>query len=224
MATRTIKADLHSHTYYSFDGLTSPGRFVSASLAAGLGCVAITEHNNIRGALAIKRMAPFKIIIGEEIRTSEGEIVGLFLEEEVPPHLSAEETVERIKAQGGIVSIPHPFDRFRSGLGEETMLRILPQIDLMESFNARCLIPDDNARARQFAAEHGIPAIAVSDAHSPGELGHSHIELPDFDGPEQFLQSLRQARLVKRHSSPLIHLASRWAVTRRRWLHWNPTG
>src|SRR5581483_9465055 len=135
MATRTIKADLHSHTYYSFDGLTSPGRFVTASLMAGLGCVAVTEHNNIKGALVLKRMAPFKIIIGEEIRTREGEIIGLFLEDDIPPGLSAAETITRIKAQGGVVSVPHPFDHFRSGLGEATLLRLLDRVGVIESFN-----------------------------------------------------------------------------------------
>ncbi|HZP25910.1 MAG TPA: PHP domain-containing protein, partial [Dehalococcoidia bacterium] len=110
-----------------------------------------------------------------------------------------------------------------SGLGEETLLRLLDRIDVIESFNARCLAPGDNTSARRFAAEHGIPAIAVSDAHSPGELGQSYVELPDFDGPTRFLESLKQARLVKKHSSPLVHLASRWAVTRRKLLHWSPT-
>lgn len=222
MATQILKADLHSHTYHSFDGLTSPGKFVSACLSRGINCVAITEHNNIKGALAIKRLAPFKIIVGEEIRTRDGEIIGLFLQAEVPPGLSAEETVTRIKDQGGVVSIPHAFDRFRSGLGEETMLRILPQIDIIESFNARNLLPGDNARARRFAREHGIPAISVSDSHSPCELGRSHIEIAGFDTPAEFLAAVRQAKLIKRHANPLIHLTSRWAVTRRKLMGWRP--
>jgi len=222
MATRTLRADLHTHTYYSRDALTSPGKYIYSCLKRGINCVAVTEHNSIAGALAIQELAPFKVIVGEEIKTNAGEIIGLFLTEEVPARLSPEETVERIKRQGGLVSIPHPFDRFRSGLGNEGLSRILPRIDLIESFNARTLLSQDNNKARTFAEENGLIAIAVSDAHSPGELGGTFIEIPDFKDPSDFLAAIKQAKPEERPAGPLVHLASRWAVTRRKLLRWQP--
>jgi predicted metal-dependent phosphoesterase TrpH len=224
MATRTLRADLHCHTYYSPDALTSPGKFVAACLERDINCVAITDHNTIEGALLMRRVCPFQVIVGEEVRTQEGDLIGLFLEQAVPPHLSLEETVERIKAQGGLVMVPHPFDRFRRSIGEDGLRRILPAVDLIEVFNARAFVSADNERARRFAEEHGIPGVAVSDTHSPREVGRAFMELPAFDGPESFLAAVRQARLVQRPSSPLVHMASRWAVLRRQLLGWQPTG
>src|SRR3990172_6711596 len=110
------RIDLHTHTHYSPDGIPSPKRFVEACHRKGLTCVAVTDHNTIRGALAVKEIAPFTVIVGEEIRSSEGEIIGLFLGEEVHAGLPAEETIERIRAQAGLVSLPHPLDRFRGGV------------------------------------------------------------------------------------------------------------
>ncbi|MBI1885402.1 MAG: PHP domain-containing protein, partial [Chloroflexi bacterium] len=115
-----------------------------------------------------------------------------------------------------------PFDRFRHGLGDEGLLRVLPQVDVMETFNARAMLPSDNDRARRFAEEHSLPRIAVSDAHSAWEVGRSYVELPPFKGPEGFLDSVRRAKTVERLSSPLIHLVSRWSVLRRRVLGWKP--
>lgn len=218
-----LRTDLHTHTYYSPDALTSPPDFIDACLNRGVNCVAITEHNTIRGALAMREACPFKVIVGEEIRTADGEIIGLFLREEVPARLSAEETVRLIKEQGGLVSIPHPFDRLRrKSLGERALLRIAYQVDIIETFNARITFSGDNERASRFAQEHGLLAAAVSDAHSPGELGASYTEMPDFDGPEAFLQSLGQAKLVGRAASPLVHALSYWARLRRKVLGWKP--
>jgi predicted metal-dependent phosphoesterase TrpH len=222
MVARSLRADLHCHTYYSPDALTSPGKLVAACLERGVNCLAVTDHNTIAGALLLERMCPFQVIVGEEVRTREGEVIGLFLREEVPPGLSLTETVERIKAQGGLVLVPHPFDRFRHGIGEEGLRRVLPAVDLIEVFNARALLAADNQRARQFAAEHGLPGVAVSDAHSPAEVGRAYTELPPFDSPQSFLEALAQARLQERPSSPLVHLASRWATVRRRVFGWQP--
>ncbi len=221
MATKWVRVDLHTHTYYSPDALTSPGRFIAACLERGIDCVAITDHNTIAGARLMERLCPFKVIVGEEIRTRQGEIIGLFLEEEVPPGLPLEETVRRIKEQGGLVLVPHPFDRFRQGIGQEGLRRILPQVDVVEAFNARTMLAPDNHAAHRFAQAHGLPAVAVSDAHSPWEVGRSFIEVPHFDGPESFLQALQEARLVARPAGPLVHLASRWAALRRA-LGWHP--
>lgn len=223
MEKPALRMDLHVHTYYSPDALTSPAKLVAACQARGINCIAVTEHDSIRGALAIREACPFKVIVGEEVRTSDGEIIGLFLEEEVPPRLSAEETVRRIKDQGGLVSIPHPFDRLRrKSLGEGALLRIVDQVDIIEAFNARITFGSDNERARRFAQEHGLVATAVSDAHTPGELGASYVEVPDFDGPEAFLQSLKHGKLVTRTASPLVHLLSYWARLRRKAFRWKP--
>ena len=219
----TLRVDLHVHTYYSPDALTSPDKLVEACQARGSNCIAITEHNSIRGALAMREVCPFKVIVGEEIRTADGEIIGLFLEREVPPRLSAEETVRLIKDQGGVVSIPHPFDRLRrKSLGEEALLRIVDQVDIIETFNARITFGSDNERARRFAQERSLLAAAVSDSHSPGELGATYSEMPDFEGPEAFLQSLQRAKLVTRAASPVVHLLSYWARLRRRVFGWKP--
>ncbi|GAG02442.1 unnamed protein product, partial [marine sediment metagenome] len=143
-----LKADLHTHTYFSPDSLTSPEKYVQACVNRRINCVAVTDHNAIDGALAVEKLATFKVIIGEEVESAEGEIIGLFLQEEVPPSLGSEETVERIKGQGGLVCIPHPFDRFRGEhLAEAALMRILPQVDIIEALNARTTFRADNDHA-----------------------------------------------------------------------------
>lgn len=216
-----LKADLHTHTYFSPDALSSPEKYVQACQKRGVNCVAVTEHGNIAGALAVQKLAPFTVIIGEEVRSSEGEIIGLFLREEVPGGLSPEETVRRIKEQGGLVLVPHPFDNFRGHLREEALERILPQVDAIEVLNARVAFRRDNERAARFAAEHRLPASAGSDAHSVWEVGRAYVEMPEFEGPHEFLEALREGEVGGRTSSALVHLFSRWAAIRRR-LGWRP--
>jgi predicted metal-dependent phosphoesterase TrpH len=218
---RTLHVDLHTHTHYSPDGITSPQRFVQACQRKGITCVAVTDHNTIRGALAVKEIAPFRVIVGAEIRSAEGEIIGLFLSEDVPPGLSAQETIERVRAQGGLVSLPHPTDRFRGGVGAEGLARLAPLADIVEVMNARTTAHRDNDEAARLAKEHGLVAVAVSDAHSPGEIGRAYVEAPSAEGPQEFLEALRWGTLVGRPSSPLVHLISRYAVLRRK-LGWRP--
>jgi predicted metal-dependent phosphoesterase TrpH len=221
MARRLVRADLHSHTYYSPDSIVSPQRLVQECLRRGIDCLAVTDHNTIAGAQAVKELALIKVIVGEEIRTVGGEIMGLFLREEVPAGLSPEESVERVKAQGGLVGIPHPFDRQRGALKEEAILRVLPQIDFVETFNARIVFASANRRASLFAQEQGLAASAGSDAHSPWEVGRAHVEMADFDGVQSFLAALRQGRVIGQLSSFLVHFWSRWAWLRHR-LGWRP--
>jgi predicted metal-dependent phosphoesterase TrpH len=218
-----LKADLHTHTYFSPDSLTSPEKYVQTCLERSINCVAVTDHNDIGGALAVEKLASFKVIIGEEVESSEGEIIGLFLQEVVPAGLSAEETVERIKEQGGLVCVPHPFDRFRGEhLAEAALMRVLPQVDIIEALNARTTFRRDNEHAARFAEEHGLAMSAGSDAHSTRELGRACVEMPEFEGPREFLEALREGRIVGSLSSPLVHLCSRWAWLRRRF-RWRPT-
>lgn len=217
-----LKADLHTHTHYSRDCLTSPQRYVDRCVKLGINCVAVTDHNSMEGALAVQRIAPFKVIIAEEIRTTDGELAGLFLKEAIPRGLTPEETIERVKAQGGLVSLPHPFDRVRrEPLHDGARERILPHLDLIEVFNSRTSLQRDNERARRLAEELGLPMAAGSDAHSPWELGTTYVEMPDFEGPQEFLEALRQGRVVGRQANPLVHVVSTLAKVRSR-LGWRP--
>ncbi|HLB28902.1 MAG TPA: PHP domain-containing protein [Dehalococcoidia bacterium] len=228
-----IRADLHSHTYYSPDAVTAPEDYVAACRRRGINCAAVTDHNSIQGALVVQKLArldtqptrasgpSLTVIIGEEIRTREGEIIGFFLTEEIPGGLTPEETVERIAAQGGLVAIPHPFDQ--RGLRAQALARILPRVDIIEGFNARVLLGKQNERALAFAHEHDLPASAGSDAHSPKEVGAAYVEMAEFSGPREFLQALRRGRIVGRRSNPLVHLISTRAKVWRS-LGWRPTG
>jgi predicted metal-dependent phosphoesterase TrpH len=200
----------------------SPQVLVERCLRAGIDCVAVSDHNSIEGALEVQRIAPFKVILAEEIGTSEGEIIGFFLEEEVPKGLTPEETVRAIHEQGGLVCIPHPFDRLRrSPLRHEALLRIAADVDIIEAFNSRTTLRRDNERAARFAADHGKPMSAGSDAHTPGEIGLAYVEMPDFEGPEEFLAALGNGRIVGRRASPVVHVFSTLAKVRTR-LGWRP--
>ena len=212
-----IKADLHIHTCYSPDCCTPLEKIVDHCLNAGINCLAVADHNTIEGALKLQEMAPFKIIVAAEIMTTIGELMGLFLTEEVPRGLSAEETISRIKSQGGLVNIPHPFGRWPfDNFKKLTSPEILSQVDIIEVFNSRVPTRGSSAKAWQLAQKFGLPASAGSDAHTLGEIGRAYVEMPQFNGPDDFLRALAQGRIVGRRSSPLIHFASTWAMIRKR--------
>ncbi len=217
----TVRADLHTHTYYSPDSLLSPRDLVTRCEQMGIGCVAVTDHNTIRGGLAVRAMADFPVIVGEEVRSADGEIIGLFLSEEVPPGLSAAETIRRMRDQGGLVGLPHPFDSLRSALRPSIAESMAGEIDFVEVINARIVVPLHNKRAAEFARKHGLAASAGSDAHSAREVGRAYVEMPPFTGPADFLASLQAGQPMGRLSSPLIHLVSRYATLRHK-LGWNP--
>ncbi len=203
-----MRGDFHMHTYYSHDCMTSPEALVRRCADVGLDCIAVTDHNSLAGAQAVSAVAGFTVILGEEVKSTAGEITGLFLKEEVPAGLPPVETAKRIKDQGALVSVPHPFSGYgRSSLEEPSLTELLPYVDLIEGFNARTMSRASNERARAFAQEHGLAATAVSDAHTLGELGHTYTELPDFDGtPEGFKEALREARLVERPAGRFVHV------------------
>jgi predicted metal-dependent phosphoesterase TrpH len=202
-----LKADLHVHTRYSEDSISPPPNIVQHCLKAGINCVAITDHNEIAGAFEVERIAPFKVIIGEEVLTNQGEVIGYFLKEKIPDRLSPEETVARIKAQGGLVCVPHPYDRFRSGakLRPQALKKILPDIDLIEVFNSRAMLLRDSARALELAQKQGLPGTAGSDAHIAREIGSTYMEIPDFNDAEQFRQALREGKVFGHRTSFFIH-------------------
>ena len=215
-----LKADLHVHTEFSFDCTTPLEKLIQRCLKQNIGCLAVTDHNTIQGAVKVKEMAPFKVIVGEEIKTREGDLIGLFLQEEVPPGLSVVETAKLVKEQGGLVSLPHPFDRFRgSAMSEKGMAELLPLTDVIEAFNARNTLPSADRKAGELASTHGVALCAVSDAHSLGEIGKAYSLVPDFNyGPRDFLEALRQGNLIKRRSNPLVHLISTYAKHKKRML------
>ena len=207
-----MKVDFHIHTCYSGDSLTSLEEVIEACRRQGIDKVAITDHNTIAGALALQAMAPDLVIVGEEIKTDVGEIIAYFVEEEVPKGLPPQETIARVRGQGGVVGVPHPLDRLRrEALGRANLLTVIEQVDLLEVFNARTVFPSDNRRALELARRHGLLATAGSDAHIACEIGHAYVEMPAFNGKEEFLRSLAQGQIVGRLTTPLIHLVSTWA-------------
>ena len=212
-----LKADLHVHTVYSIDCVTPLEQIIAHCIEIGINCIAIADHNTIAGALRLKEMAPFTVIVAEEILTPAGEIMGMFLSEEVPSKLSPEETIARIKAQNGLVCIPHPDDRLRSSaLKKQVMESIMPQVDIIEVFNSRSLFLSNSAKAWSLTHNHGKFASAGSDAHTLSEIGHAYVEMPEFNTKDDFLESLAQGRIFGCKSNPLAHLASTWAKLEKR--------
>jgi predicted metal-dependent phosphoesterase TrpH len=211
-----IKADLHIHTCYSIDCLTPLEQIVERCLKLGINCIAVSDHNTIAGALKLREIAPFKVIVAEEILTPVGEIMGLFLSEEVARGLSPQETISRIRRQGGLVAIPHPFGRSLPWKANVlTSTEVLSQVDIIETFNSRTPFSGSIARAWKLAKEQGKVASAGSDAHTLGEIGRAYVEMPEFDGPDDFLNSLAQGKIFGQKSSHLAHFASMWARIRK---------
>ncbi len=204
------------HTLHSWDCTTSIDALLDAALAAGLGALAVTDHNTIAGgvearARAIERALPLHVIVGSEIKTaSDGEVIGLFLHDEIPRGLGFGETIERIHAQGGVVYVPHPFDRFHSTPDEAVLREHADSIDVLETANARLWLERDNRRAEHFAREHGLRRGAGSDAHVPEGIGTGALSLGAFDDPVSFLAAVDGAEIVRRPRSMLrLQIAKR---------------
>ncbi|MEJ7892659.1 MAG: glycosyltransferase [Solirubrobacteraceae bacterium] len=200
-----IDVDLHMHTDHSFDCATPVEALLAAARDRGLGAIAVTDHNEISGALDAAAKADdygVKVIVAEEVKTaSQGEVIGLFLEERIPRGLTLQETIAEIKRQGGLVYVPHPFDRLHSIPDYEHLLDVLDDIDAIEVFNPRIALPAFNEEAVRFAAKYRIVGGAGSDSHVAQGLGSVRIRMRDFDGPEEFLASLREADIVARPSA-----------------------
>ncbi len=212
-----LKADLHVHTEYSLDCNTPLEKIVSRCLEIGINCLAICDHGTAEGALKMREIAPFKIIVAEEILTPDGEIMGMFLEETIPSRLPVKEVISRIRAQGGLVCIPHPFDILRrSALRNKTIEKIVDQIDIVEVFNSRIFFPQNSAKALAFAEKHGILKSAGSDAHTLGEVGNAYVEMPEFKGRDDFLEALEKGKITGHVTNPFIHFASAWTKLRNR--------
>jgi hypothetical protein len=209
--------ELHSHTVASEDCLMQPRDIVRVCRQRGLGRLAVTDHNTIRGALAVQALAPELVIVGEEIMTTQGELLAYFVREEVPAGLSPADAIARLRSQGCAISVSHPFDRLRKGRWTEADLRaLLPHVDAIEVFNSRCLYPEDNARALAFAQEQATLGTVGSDAHSLRELGRAVHRMPQASSPSDLIAGWRAGSTRTRLSSAAIHLTSRWAKTWKR--------
>jgi hypothetical protein len=211
-----IDVDLHMHTDHSNDCATPVEVLLAEAQGRGLGAIAVTDHNEISGALDARAKANgIKVIVGEEVKTAEqGEVIGLFIEEKIPRGMTLQETIAEIKRQGGIVYVPHPFDRMHSVPDYEHLLAVIDDVDAIEVFNPRIAIAEFNDEAVRFAAKYRIPAGAGSDAHVSKGLGSVRIRMRDFDGPDEFLQSLRDADIIRNPASLLYVQALKFLQTK----------
>jgi hypothetical protein len=211
-----IRIELHCHTYHSADSLMRPARLVELCRRRGLQRLAVTDHNSIAGAQEAAALDPELVIVGEEIETTEGELLGYFLQEQLPAGLTPAEAIARLRDQGALISVSHPCDRFRHGAWEpEALRRILPLVDALEVFNARTLMGADNRAAEHIAAGAGLLATAGSDAHAYVEVGRSGMLTPSFQDAAGMKRALAQGQIVRRLSSPLVHFLSRYAKWRK---------
>lgn len=208
---------MHLHTRHSFDCLTDPVALVKAMTAHRLDRICITDHNEIATARVLKERYPEQVIVGEEVRTAEGvDVIGLFLTQHIPKGTPARETCERIREQGGIVYVPHPFAGGKGG-GGRILSVIEDLVDAVEGFNARLHDPALNRRAAEWGRARGMPLGAGSDGHTLAELGRGTVTLPPFDDePAAFLHSLRHGTIDGVTSSPAVHIASTWAKLHKR--------
>jgi predicted metal-dependent phosphoesterase TrpH len=201
-----IEVDLHMHTDHSGDCATPVEVLLETARDRGLGAIAITDHNEVSGALEARRIAEqmgdIKVIVAEEVKTAEqGEVIGLFLGEKIPKGLTMAETIAEIRRQGGLVYVPHPFDRFHSVPDYEHLLDIVEEIDLLEVFNPRVALTSFNEEAVRFARKYRIVPAAGSDSHVAQGLGSVRQRIHDFDGPAEFLEAMRDADITRKHKN-----------------------
>ncbi len=207
-----LQLEFHCHTSYSKDSLTSPKKLVEVCRKKGIDRVVITDHNAIAGAQAACELDPGRVIVGEEIMTTKGEILAAFVSELIPAGLSPQKTIELLRKQGAFISVSHPFDEWRSGGWKEAdLLEIIPQVDAIEVFNSRCMLPEFNSRALEFAKNHHLAGTVGSDAHAAFELGRSVLLLEPFEGAQGLRKCIRSASSITRRSPAWFHLTSRYA-------------
>jgi glycosyltransferase involved in cell wall biosynthesis len=211
-----VQVDLHMHTDHSPDCATSVDTLLDTAKRVGLGAIAITDHNEVSGALEARERADgIKVIVAEEVKTADqGEVIGLFIEEKIPRGMTLQETIAEIRRQGGLVYVPHPFDRMHSVPDYEHLLAVVEDIDAIEVFNPRVAFSAFNEEAARFAAKYRIVAGAGSDSHVAQGLGSVMIRMRDFDGPDEFLESLRDADIVRKRQSLLYVQALKFIQTK----------
>jgi len=195
-----LRVDLHLHSHFSHDGKSSLQQLIDRARECRLDRLALTDHNTIEGALSFVRAAPELAIAGEEAKTLEGEVIGLFISSRVPPFLAPEEAMDLIHGMGGLVYLPHPLDRYRAHYSEHRIAELAPRIDIIETYNPWCEA-DANRAAARLADELGKVTATGSDSHSAEELGRSWMEMEDYRDAGDFLDKLRYARHVVTASS-----------------------
>jgi predicted metal-dependent phosphoesterase TrpH len=215
-------ADFHCHTRHSPDSRLEEDRLITLAVERGLTHVAVTDHNTIEGSVAARARAAemgmddrLTVILGEEVSSADGEIVALFIEETISRDLSAEATADAIHEQGGLVSVPHPYDPFRkSHIRAEPLERLAAtsRIDMLEVFNSRVTLGRHNEHAAEFAARHGLPGIACSDSHTGMEVAMSFNALPAFHTADELRAALSANEWHGSRTTKLVHLGTRWAV------------
>ena len=213
MTNTRWRVDLHNHTNWSKDCLVEFDTIINLCHKRGIDRIAITDHNTADGALKMKELAPELVIVGEEIMTTQGELLAYYLKETVPAGLTPNETIKRLRDQGAVISVSHPFDRLRKGAWQEVdLLNIIDQVDAIEIFNARCMIPADNHKAIKFAQEHNLIGTVGSDSHTRPEYGKALTLMRPFEhDAEDFLDALLTAEYEQRLSSWLVHFGSKAA-------------
>lgn len=211
-----LTTEFHCHTAFSRDSLTRIEALLNACRQKGIDRLAITDHNTIAGALRAKELDPGRVIIGEEIMTRQGELLALFVREEIPAGLSPLEAISRLREQGAFISVSHPFDVLRKGHWKlPALLEITPLVDAIETFNSRCLWPASNWKALAFARRHGLRGTAGSDAHHLSEVGNAVLRLPAFEDAQSLGSALDEARASLHLSAPWVHFFSSYAKTRK---------
>jgi hypothetical protein len=204
-----LKADFHIHTKYSMDCRNELEDIVKRCQKLGLNCIAIADHDAVEGGLELQKIAPFKVIVAEEVQTYNGEVMGMFLKKRIASGIPLQHAIAAIKEQGGLVNIPHPFDPMRGlRLNADEFNKLASQIDLIEVFNARVPTTQTNTKAVNFAKEHNLPGTAGSDSHSILELGSVAVTMNDFNTPAEFLAALRTATIEGKRASPFVHFHS----------------
>jgi predicted metal-dependent phosphoesterase TrpH len=217
-----IKVELHCHTYRSPDSLMMPERILQICQQRGIDRIAITDHNSIAGALEAAAIDPQRVIVGEEILTTKGELLAFFVREEVPAGLEPMLAIEQLRSQGALISVSHPLDPMRSkAWAEEELRQILPYVDALEVFNARTMLARADRKALEITAEVGLMRTAGSDAHAYCEIGRATMRLPAFEDVDGMRRALPEAAIAGRRSSPLVHFCSRYATFRKA-LGWRP--
>lgn len=195
-----LRVDLHLHSSYSHDGQSSLQELIDLSRERGLDRIALTDHNTVEGALELARIAPELTIVGEEVKTREGEVIGLFITGRIAPYLTPEEAMDLIHQMGGLTYVPHPLDRRRANFRPDRVVQLAERIDIIETYNPWCEA-GANAAAARLAADLGKVTASGSDAHGPQELGRSWMEIAEYRNPADFLEKLRDARHVVTASS-----------------------
>jgi predicted metal-dependent phosphoesterase TrpH len=195
-----VRVDLHLHSNYSHDGQSSLEDLIRRCAECGLDRIALTDHNTVEGARKLAMLAPELTIVGEEAKTREGEVIGLFITRRLIPFMAPEDVMDAVHEMGGLTYIPHPFDRHRANFRAERIVQLADRIDIIETYNAWCE-PAENQAAAQFASDLGKVGATGSDAHAASELGRSWMEIEDYTGPQDFLERLRHARHVITASS-----------------------